>query len=229
MIRAETVMNAVMDALVGSVNRGLTLIEGRAKELAPVRKIFKGQDTGYTTRHRTMAEISLDRDVRRQLGLGPEQLGVSRSVVRRVPQRISDREVVAPGRMRSVAAQHQLDRRGRYELRSGRAIFETRPAVAVAGTRGQQQLGGRLRDEIHVEPARIDGRRVRGRVVSPTPYAKYQEFGTHHNPAHPYLRPAGHENIARIATDVRRTAAGAVQRTFKVRIKATVTLKEARG
>jgi len=228
MIRAQDVMGAVLDALVGSTNRGLIRIQTRAKELAPVRKVF-GDRGAYRTRFRTADEISSDRSIRQQLGLGPEELYKNRQVVSRVPQKLNDREVAGPGRLRSRQAQTQLDRRGRYELKTGRAIFEQFNGPRVAGTQGTQQLGGRLRDEIHVEPASVQGHRVSGRVVSPTPYAKYQEFGTHHNPAHPYLRPAGHESVQKIAADARRSAADAVRATFHVRIEGVVTLKEARG
>ena len=31
-------------------------------------------------------------------------------------------------------------------------------------------------------------------VISPTEYARYQEFGTRHNRAHPFLRPAAEES-----------------------------------
>ena len=75
-----------------------------------------------------------------------------------------------------------LTSRGRYELRSGRAAF-TRPG-------GRATLGGRLRGEIHAVPSESGGPVWVAKVVSPTPYAKYVEFGTRHARSQPYLRPA---------------------------------------
>lgn len=77
----------------------------------------------------------------------------------------------------------RLSSRGRWELASGRANFGGR-------------LGGRLRGEIfRTRAALAEGHRIAWvYVVSPTPYAKYQEYGTSHNRAHPYLRPALYES-----------------------------------
>jgi len=86
------------------------------------------------------------------------------------------------GRLPSSAP--KLTSRGRYELRTGRANFRS--------SRGTT-LGGRLRGEIHVQPAEGGGTRWVTAVVSPTRYAKYVEFGTRHNRAQPYLRPALNE------------------------------------
>ena len=89
------------------------------------------------------------------------------------PRRI----LAAPGRLQF---NNPLTSRGRYELRSGRANI-------TIGAR--TYLGGRLRSEIQAEPA-AGGPVFIARVLSPTPYAKYVEFGTRHNRAQPYLRPA---------------------------------------
>lgn len=55
---------------------------------------------------------------------------------------------------------------------------------------GETELGGRLRDEIFRTSIRDTGKTISGWVVSPTPYAKYQEYGTSHNRPQPYMRPA---------------------------------------
>lgn len=53
------------------------------------------------------------------------------------------------------------------------------------------QFGGRLRKEIWAYGAENKGRHVQGYVISPTPYAKYVEYGTRkHGAAQPYMRPA---------------------------------------
>jgi len=104
-----------------------------------------------------------------------------------------------------------LTARGRYELKRGRAFFgakdendsfhqvkrpegwsgdhEDRRGIRVVETR----LGGRLRNEIYTTPPVRRGQWIWVWVVSPTPYARYQEFGTRHNRAHPFLRPALYE------------------------------------
>jgi HK97 gp10 family phage protein len=87
------------------------------------------------------------------------------------------RVLAAPGRLRF---NNPLTTRGRYELRTGRANIQV-------GSR--TYLGGRLRSEIYAEPA-SGGPVFIATVLSPTPYAKYVEFGTRHNRAQPYLRPA---------------------------------------
>lgn len=75
-----------------------------------------------------------------------------------------------------------LTARGRFELKSGRAAF-TSPT-------GSMTLGGRLRGEILAVPSESGGPTWVAKVVSPTPYAKYVEFGTRRSRAQPYLRPA---------------------------------------
>jgi len=54
-------------------------------------------------------------------------------------------------------------------------------------------LGGRLRDEIFADDVTATGELVFGDVVSPTLYAKYQEYGTSKHRAQPYMRPALYE------------------------------------
>jgi len=93
------------------------------------------------------------------------------------------RELTRGGRLRYRPAVSRLDARGRYDLRTGRANF-TDPKTGVT------TLGGRLRKEIKPVMPTLQGNIIRGGVVSPTSYAQYQEFGTRHNRATPYMRPA---------------------------------------
>lgn len=213
---------AGFEAAVGAVGRGLQRIESRAKELAPVRKIFGQFAEPYRTRLKTVSEIEADRGIRKQLGLGPENAYVNPPsiVSRRARQSLGKRRLgpttdiytgrrLAPSLSR-VGAERDLDRRGRYELRS------------TTRSHHDGSVGGRLRSEIYSTPVEVDGKMIRGRVVSPTRYAKYQEFGTRHNPAHPYMRPAAHESRDGIKTDVGRSVATAVKPLFRGRIDVVI-------
>ena len=62
------------------------------------------------------------------------------------------------------------------------------------------------------ERARVEGSRIIASVVSPTPYAKYQEFGTRHHAAHPFLRPALLESRGEIASIISRATGDAARR-----------------
>ncbi len=211
---------------IAVASRWAVRASAEAKRRAPVRKIFGGQGASERIRAKTMDEIAPDRAIRRRLGLGPEFEPLNREGVepatiltRFAPQELGARRVTpsvdkftgrrVPRRMELLSSQDRLDRRGRYELRSGRAVTE------------RENLGGRLRDEIHAQPAEMIGGKAVARVVSPTPYAKYQEFGTRHNPAHPYLRPAGYETAESARVDARRTLAG----TLRSGLRATVPVK----
>jgi HK97 gp10 family phage protein len=214
---------AGIEAATTSITRGADMIRDRAKELAPVRKIFKGQNKHYSIRAKSIGEIEGDRAIRQRLGLGPENMHIMPPtiVVTRAPQILGLRTVARSGAvMASAVAQNRLDRRGRYELHVGRAIH----SLKANGTGGQ--LGGRLRKEIYAIAAKIEGKTIFARVVSPTPYAKFQEFGTRHNPAHPFLRPAGHESAGTIKADVLSSVTSAAHRasqgTFRV---ATISVK----
>lgn len=186
-------------AAVGALERGGDLIVTRAQDKAPVRRVFRGQDESVRYRLKTVAEIVRDRPIREQLGLGPERTHFlpPTKVVRRAPQMLSARTLPV-----DVTG---LSRRGRWELKSGRSI--------VGG-----ELGGRLRREIHRTEVVRDGRILRLRVVSPTEYAKYQEFGTEHNAAHPYLRPAGHESLPEIKADIGASVARAAKGAARGRL-----------
>lgn len=204
-----------------AVGRGLERIETRARELAPVRKIYGQYEKPYRLRLKSIAEIDEDRPLRRRLGLGPESTYVNPPLVvsKRAPQNLGKRRLTAgtdiyTGRKvtRTLARAglvDRLDRRGRYELRSLRAEHEG-------------ELGGRLRSEIFSTPVKIEGRRISGKVVSPTPYAKYQELGTRHNPAHPYMRPAGFESREPIRQDIGRTVVAATRPLFRGRLEVVV-------
>ena len=217
---------ALMEAGIGVVDRWAAKALVEARRRAPVRKVFQGQGSFERIRAKTAEEIEADRDLRVRLGLGPEFEPLNRAgarpatiLTRFAPQELGSRAVTPgvdrftgrriPRRMETLESQQRLDRRGRYELASGRAIT------------GRSNLGGRLRDEIRVEPAVVEGRRITARLVSPTPYAKFQELGTRHNPAHPYLRPAGYHTAEAARLDAQRSVAATLREGFR----ATVPVK----
>lgn len=86
-------------------------------------------------------------------------------------------------------------RRNRAKLRrtNSAVFFKPTPASTIAqGLRGggRYTLGGRLRGEIHSEPADVAEGIEKWWVISPTYYARYVEFGTRRSKAQPFLRPA---------------------------------------
>ena len=223
MIPWAAIERAGFQAAVLGVERGLDRIVATAKELAPVRKVFGQYEKPYSVRLKTVSEIRADKNVRKALGLGPENAYVQPPTIvsRRASQHLSDRRLRQPidrytGRRLMNIERYQgptdfdeLDRRGKYEIRTLRAEHHT-------------SVGGRLRSEIHALPVTVSGKKIMGRVVSPTPYAKYQELGTRHNPAHPYMRPAGHRNRTPIALDIGRSVAAATRPLFRGRMDVVV-------
>lgn len=109
------------------------------------------------------------------------------------------------GRLTSKRAQASLSARGRAELRSGRANFTDSAGVTT--------LGGRLRKEIGIARPTLQGTIIKGSVVSPTPYARFQEFGTRHNKATPYMRPA----VLKLITSFRPEMVKAINRVSSSR------------
>lgn len=85
---------------------------------------------------------------------------------------------------------------GPYTSLVNSAFHVPRPGVTT--------FGGRLRDEIYTTDVRDTGKTLVGWVVSPTYYAKYQEYGTAHNRAHPYMRPALYRMRGRFPNIVKR-------------------------
>lgn len=208
----------ILTAVTAALDDGADVVLERARHRAPVRKIFSGGRR--TMRFKTASEVSADRGLRKQLGLGPEFAAPSGKMRPRrynrygpsygrvvtspdsanTPFRPLERRLTPSGHnlaMRSMEA--RLSRRGRAELKSGRAAHKG-------------YLGGRLRDEMFTERARVEGSRIIASVVSPTPYAKYQEFGTRHHAAHPFLRPALLESRGEIASIISRATGDAARR-----------------
>jgi len=205
MIDLTTLEQASDAALLEVAQRWGNAATALAKRKAPVRKVFEGSGAVERIRLKSIEEIETDRSLRRRLGLGPEYgplntkgIAPATTLTHFAPQELGQRRIAGPGRLKLPSAQERLDRRGRYDLKTMRAAH-------------QGQLGGRLREEIFSTQARIYGHRVTVKVVSPTEYAKYQELGTRHNPAHPYLRPAAHETVEGVRADLKKTMPGVIR------------------
>lgn len=93
----------------------------------------------------------------------------------------------------------RLSSRGRYEVKTGRAMIRRA---------GEDQIGGALKNSIVKVPATLTSREgdiIWGSVRAgndEVDYARWQEFGTGHNRAHPFLRPALYESRERFKTNV---------------------------
>ena len=198
MARWGEISAAITEAAIAGLDAGAHVVEIRAKMHAPVRHIFSGGTR--RVRFKSVAEVEGDREIRKKLGLGREYAAAPRTRLNSRRGKTKAKTVtkadeanahVPVMRLRlkhgglSAEATSMLHRRGQYEVQSGRADFNG-------------AVGGRLRGEIHTVPAAGTGTHFTAMVVSPTPYAKYQEFGTRHNPAHPFLRPGLHESRAEV-------------------------------
>ena len=198
MIDIEGLFQAIYLGAVRGLGEGAVIVERRAKTLAPVRHIFA--ETSFRIRHKTAEEVEADRSIRSSLGLSVEG-----SVQNPTPKIIYGRRPPVHWRSRRTTAVEELlaayeedddsgpltlDRRGAHEVRSKRAAFSTFQHT---------HIGGRLRGEIKASRPVVSGARAEAWVISPTPYAKYMEFGTVHNAAHPYLRPAAEESLDAVA------------------------------
>lgn len=199
------VLDDIEAAVLGAAPRLVTgaarMIAELARAKAPVRHIFAGDTRIIRLRSVTDRQTISDRVV------------VGHTV--RYPHQLGQRRLVGPA---EVLGQQALDRRGRYEVRSGRANYRPRGRA--------RQVGGRLKGEIHATAAKTEGKRVIAEVISPTPYAKHQEFGNRHNPAHPYMRPAANEGLPIVTSQIAeglvvagRTAARQGQRVAEIKVK----------
>lgn len=88
---------------------------------------------------------------------------------------------------------NRLSARGRYETKHAKArgLFQGR-------------VGGRLRGELKITGPHRRGNTIWMYVESPTEYAKFQEFGTGHHRAQPFLRPALYESRNVLRWEVRK-------------------------
>lgn len=191
-----TIYARIAARVEAAVTETAHLIAEDARERAPVRKVFQGSRGGASLQ--SHEEAAAEVAVRSRLGLAQGPVRTQRTPAARVhrfgPRRLLQKPAFDPRVKRFRAESGQFTAkgtnrlvfdtpttaRGRYEIRTGRAN------ITIGG---QSFVGGRLRREITSTPAE-GGPQYVASVRSPTPYAKYVEFGTRHNRAQPFLRPA---------------------------------------
>lgn len=229
MIDLRSLARDIFDEALQGLGAGAAVVESKAKARAPVRNIFS--DGSYSIRFKSAQEIKKGVAIRRALSLsregGPnnpapvtaypmEHWGKPSIRQKRPPRHWQERRFAESQRLlhdysvemnrRSLGGTPspvRLSRRGAYEVRTQRAAYVMN---------GRRVIGGRLRGEITASPPNRRGFRATAWVISPTPYAKYQEFGTRHNAAHPYLRPAlaeSQEEVVGLIADAVRSALSA--------------------
>lgn len=196
----------IRGAMAG-LNEGAKLVATRAKDKAPVRRIFAAQDLQVGTRLKTEDEIHSDVALRQRLGLRAEStyLYPPSIVTERAQQYLTHRTI---GSIDTAA----LSRRGQYEVKVQRAAHKN-------------QIGGRLRDEITVTEVVVDGNHIHVDVISPTSYAVEQEMGNRHNPAHPYMRPALYESRDELRSIVAAAVVASAREGLRAGRRTKVTLK----
>lgn len=188
------IWNQMQRRITAGLNATAEAAESIASEKAPVRKVFKGS-VGRADLQSSV-EVKAEEALRRTLGLASGPVRTQRTAASSRHSIMSLRQLTGSGSLPASAP--PLTARGRNELKSGRANY-----TSAGGT----TLGGRLRGEIHRVPAEGGGSRWTAKVVSPTRYAKYVEFGTRHSRAQPYLRPA----LAQVRESFRKTMTTAVR------------------
>lgn len=108
----------------------------------------------------------------------------------------------------SKSLNKQLTARGRFEVRSGRAIHTS---VTAAGHK-RIEIGGALKASIGNEGAVQTANGVTNRVTAGIRYAKYVEFPTIRTAAQPFLLPALHDHrqklVSVVAAEVKKALGG---------------------
>jgi HK97 gp10 family phage protein len=243
MINFDAIGQAIWEAAAQALGGGAETVATRARALAPVRHIFA--DGGYSIRPKSASEMQNSiAPVGHQIGVGVTRFeGYSDSEKQTFSRTVTGKRPPRNWHARRLAAAAQaladydegdrslLTRRGAYEVRQ--ALNHPKPgSTSPTGrlspsfaTWGHLHVGGRLRGEIYATPVRVAGQQAEAWVISPTRYAKYQEFGTRHNAAHPFLRPAAAESqpevVSQIAAAVKeasRTGVSSMQIEIEVRL-----------
>ena len=230
MLDFDALTNAILEGAMAGLGRGAKIVEARAKARAPVRNIFGNV---YSFRPKSATEFASDlrhvstKTIEEMAGGDIGHFGTRW----RGPRDLT-KQGLAQWRERSEEAAQEhlaryeagddtpLTRRGAHEVRTMRARFHS------VREGGEVTVGGRLRGEIHsTRVVRTGGGQAEVMVISPTPYAKYMEFGTRHNRAHPFLRPALEESrgdvVAQVASAVAEASKkglGGVQLEISVRL-----------
>ena len=222
MISFEELGQAILEAATEALGEGANIVALRAKSLAPVRKIFS--DGGSSIRFKMVSEIEESRGARDNAFragspptvVQPEDPTTARTITgKRPPVHWRERRLGAASRLLvAYEAEMQARRRGYPAMKTmltRRGASEVRTKRAVFATFQHLNVGGRLRGEIHATAPTLAGSRAEAWVISPTRYAKYQEFGTRHNAAHPFLRPAAAESRAEVVSRIAAAVTGAAR------------------
>jgi hypothetical protein len=225
-LNAIAISNAIRDATLMGMGESLYRMEATAKAKAPVRKVVTGGRR--TFRAATRSELQQANRYYQRVSQERGFTFTPLTTIRVVNDRFENRGYVGRGRLSprtganranvmSPRASNVLDRspdalaqnprlssRGRYELNSGRATIQVEA--------NRDEVGGWLRDHIEAQPVEVRGGHLHGELVSimdaDHQYPKFQELGSRHNPAHPYLRPALHaERLRYRATLIKHIAA----------------------
>lgn len=240
----DALKEAIFRGAVAGMQLAANDIAAKARRYAPVRNIFAGDQFKYNVRYKTASEIETDRMARARVGLGPERHGEAKTVLgrRRGPYRERTYRPNPYWRLRqlSIAGADVEDypeaftKRGRYEVRQALiGEYTTGKGGRVRRTArssrwGKAFVGGNLKKSIHVEPADIGAMEAEQWVVAGgdlAPYAKYQEFGTRHNAAHPFLRPAVEETqgeIAKVIAEAISRASGGSAVTTEIEVSVRI-------
>lgn len=128
-----------------------------------------------------------------------------RSVIRTLPTSkiVVGGNVVKVGREFILPmGEENLTSQGRYDLKTGRAVHT--PRLGHSFSESHDTLGGALRDSIQAGDD-SSGTLIGHAVFAggkDAPYARYIEFGTRHNRAQPFLRPALAEHGDMLIDDI---------------------------
>lgn len=104
--------------------------------------------------------------------------------------KVSDDEIRRIAKASSISQRRRAEEGNPAFTKAQRAFRRTALHVNADN---EVTLGGRLRDEIYRTKVTREGTKIYADVVSPTEYGKYQEYGTSHHRAQPYMRPALYE------------------------------------
>ena len=209
MLDFDSLTQAVLDGAQEGLGQAARIVVQRAKQRAPVRNIFGHQ---YQFRPKTAEELVADlkslptETLEDMMSTGPGRFATRWVGPKRVRPDWSERTWEAAQEhlaLYEAGDETPLTRQGAHEIRSGRANFHT------VREGGQVTVGGRLKGEIYSTKVHRMGSSAEVMVISPTKYAKYMEFGTRHNRAFPYLRPALEESRADIVARVSSAVANA--------------------
>lgn len=209
--------DAIFKAAVAALEQGAALVEARAKARAPVRNIF-GME--YTFRIKTASEMKASRvTTGGEVGTATWQQtwkagdAPQGKLASMMPRKWRQRRMATLERLLVAYDAEMMSRRRGYApiktVLSRRGASEVRTKRAAFTTFEHAGIGGRLRGEIKSLPPTVTGERAEAWVISPTPYAKYQEYGTRHNRAHPYLRPAAEESRSEVIRAIAEAVKGA--------------------